>query len=339
VEADPQFLADVYPSVAAAAEALVGKLALDANAAGRHCDVIYVSGSASDDVLERAREALQRAGVAQAVEIAAGSTRPAQVEGQRITGAVRVEEIVQGQRTDSLEGRQRQGRVVLSYEDHGRINTNVSGSWSTSDGQSGSADANGMSSTRSVGFVEKRWLSDQNALATADPQRRWIVAGSDRPCSDSHMADDLALRLAAARLSADIRAALARTPAGERPLAQMTAEDLQAQIAAELQRQGLVADRFMQLFHRPYGNVYQGWVLVGATPAQLDGLAQNLLAPARQARQTLLARLLSVAGILAVMGLVYVFLNAATRGYYVWSLRIAAIILAAAGVGLVVYIL
>ena len=38
---------------------------------------------------------------------------------------------------------------------------------------------------------------------------------------------------------------------------------------------------------------------------------------------------LSVAGMVAAICLVYVFLNVATRGYYVWSLRVAAIILAA----------
>jgi hypothetical protein len=38
----------------------------------------------------------------------------------------------------------------------------------------------------------------------------------------------------------------------------------------------------------------------------------------------------SVVGLLALITVVYVFLNAATKGYYVWSLRIAGIVLAAA---------
>jgi hypothetical protein len=38
----------------------------------------------------------------------------------------------------------------------------------------------------------------------------------------------------------------------------------------------------------------------------------------------------SVAGLLALITVAYVFLNAATKGYYTWSLRIAGVVLAAA---------
>ena len=38
----------------------------------------------------------------------------------------------------------------------------------------------------------------------------------------------------------------------------------------------------------------------------------------------------SVIGLLVLITAVYAFLNAATKGYYAWSLRIAGIVLAAA---------
>jgi hypothetical protein len=37
---------------------------------------------------------------------------------------------------------------------------------------------------------------------------------------------------------------------------------------------------------------------------------------------------------MALVCLVYLFLNAATRGYYVWSLRVAAVVLIAVAVAL-----
>ena len=42
--------------------------------------------------------------------------------------------------------------------------------------------------------------------------------------------------------------------------------------------------------------------------------------------------LLTVAGLLTLITVVYAFLNAATKGYYVWSLRIAGIVLAAVAI-------
>ena len=38
----------------------------------------------------------------------------------------------------------------------------------------------------------------------------------------------------------------------------------------------------------------------------------------------------SIVGLLVLITVIYAFLNAATKGYYVWSLRIAGIVLAVA---------
>ena len=42
--------------------------------------------------------------------------------------------------------------------------------------------------------------------------------------------------------------------------------------------------------------------------------------------------ILTFLGIAALISAVYAFLNAATRGYYTWSLRVLAIVLAIIGV-------
>ena len=49
---------------------------------------------------------------------------------------------------------------------------------------------------------------------------------------------------------------------------------------------------------------------------------------ARARKMTWARMLLSIVGLLVLISLVYAFLNAATKGYYVWSLRIAGIVLA-----------
>jgi hypothetical protein len=48
----------------------------------------------------------------------------------------------------------------------------------------------------------------------------------------------------------------------------------------------------------------------------------------RTVRVTWAKMLGSIAGLLALIVVVYLFLNAATKGYYAWSLRIAGVVLA-----------
>jgi Na+/melibiose symporter-like transporter len=48
----------------------------------------------------------------------------------------------------------------------------------------------------------------------------------------------------------------------------------------------------------------------------------------RETRMTWARMGLSSAGVLLLIGVIYFFLNMATRGYYEWSLRIAGLVLA-----------
>lgn len=302
-QAGPEFLADVYPSAADAAAALARSMVAELNNPYRP-EVIVVAGPAEADVLGRVAVALREADAAQAVEVNPKAVKaPEPAEEHTRTALLMVEQVTQ----------------QASPQPAGFVQVHT-----------------GNGSARTARYVEKPWLANLDLFQSREPGRRWIVAGSDRACSDSHMAEELALRIAATRLAEEVCAAGPGIPGrgvpGNRP------EGLNAAIAAQLQRQGLVADRFAQVFSRPYGGVYQGWVLVSARPEEIHRVAQGLMAPVRQAKQSLLARTLSVAALLAVIGLLYLFLSIATRGYYVRSLRVVAIILAVIGVLFVISI-
>ena len=49
-------------------------------------------------------------------------------------------------------------------------------------------------------------------------------------------------------------------------------------------------------------------------------------------------RVLSVAAVVVVILLAYLFLNAATKGYYEWALRVAAVVLLAGGLVLILMV-
>lgn len=95
---------------------------------------------------------------------------------------------------------------------------------------------------------------------------------------------------------------------------------------------GLVADKFVQRFHRPGGDVYRALLLIDADPAKLSAL-ENIFVETHARQQT---RRLSLAGsllvLLAVVTGLYLFLNAATKGYYVAAIRCAMAALAILGI-------
>jgi hypothetical protein len=93
---------------------------------------------------------------------------------------------------------------------------------------------------------------------------------------------------------------------------------------------GFIVDRFAQKFAGRAGEIWRHALLIDASPEKMEQLAAHKIVAARTKRLNWAKMSLSVLGLLALITLTYAFLNAATRGYYTWSLRIAGIVLAAA---------
>jgi hypothetical protein len=91
---------------------------------------------------------------------------------------------------------------------------------------------------------------------------------------------------------------------------------------------GFILDRFAQSFEGTAGRIWRKALLIDASAGKLKQLAQRKSLMARARKMTWARMLLSIVGLLVLISLVYAFLNAATKGYYVWSLRIAGIVLA-----------
>ncbi len=183
--------------------------------------------------------------------------------------------------------------------------------------------------SRSVQFIDKPWVDDFAAFASRSRGRSWIMALSRELATGAGEAEEQAISDAIRQLEPRIRSRMS-TPARDSSSAQ-----LKPQIRSGLETSGTIVDRFVQRFDRPYGDIWQVGLLIDASSRKIGGIAGKcdrvVAVKQRSFRQTVL----SIAGVVALACVVYVILNTVTRGYFVWSLRAAALAVIAGGVFLV----
>ena len=181
----------------------------------------------------------------------------------------------------------------------------------------------------SAQFVDKPWVTHYTDFVTRNPGR-WLVTHSDpaRPAGSAAEAADSARRAAADSVVALVKA---RMPDPDR----YDADRLKWIVEARLHGDRLVHDRFPQKFERPYGTLYREAVLLNVADAAIDPLASDVRRALEADRQSRLGGLAGAGAVLLVTYALYRFANAFTRGYFTWSLRTAAAVVAAGAVTLI----
>jgi hypothetical protein len=84
----------------------------------------------------------------------------------------------------------------------------------------------------------------------------------------------------------------------------------------------------VQSFDGRAGKIWRQALLIDASAGKIEQLALRKAVVARAMKMSLARMFFSVVGLLVLITVVYAFLNAATKGYYAWSLRIAGAVLA-----------
>jgi hypothetical protein len=310
VEQFQDFEADVYPSMQAAAEALgrrVGQRLMEAADAGDSDKrSIYVwrdgdLGAISRDVLEAVAT-----GIRQKLDEPAYVSVERPVSNDAVAVGLAVQEI-------QFDNHNRWGKKAESHS--GSIAVRVK----TPDGPF-------AVSTR---YIEIPWVADRSAFAASYSNGDWLVGYSDGTHTTHEeakqdaiwAATDVLLPLAKSRISQ-------LSSSDQHHFAQQMQKDanwLRNRVADELVSRNLLTDRFAQRFDRPYGTVWREAVLVDASPKRVEAIARSLVqgvdAKVTHERNTFIS-------FLALGGLVfgtYLFLNMATKGYYAWALRFAAV--------------
>jgi hypothetical protein len=172
-------------------------------------------------------------------------------------------------------------------------------------------------------YQEKPWADDATAFANANPDRKWVVGRSRRPWASQEEAGTDALGAAADALL---------------PMVRLRGRDddrLRQSIVRELKGGRLVADRFMQRFARPYGDVWYESVLVDASSQNVQSLADRLAAESRTRTLRMARALAASAAVVLALCVAYASANALTKGYFTGRLRVATLVLAVIGLGVV----
>jgi hypothetical protein len=104
-------------------------------------------------------------------------------------------------------------------------------------------------------------------------------------------------------------------------------QSLKNEIASHLQSGEFISDQVVRKIEKSYGTLYKSYLLIDApnsTVASLNQFARDTLSQTKSNEVTTWA---STAGLFLVIVLLYAFLNAATKGYFVWKLRAAALMM------------
>lgn len=170
-------------------------------------------------------------------------------------------------------------------------------------------------------FADKPWVEDFSGFLNAKPNGRFIIAKSTGSCMTEAEANRQALENACAQV-AEVLSRISRRRSGVRaPLASRVDSD-------DIMEGDLVLDRFVQSFEGSAGRIWRQALLVDASAGKIEQLAYRKAVVARAMKMNWARMFFSVVGLLVLITVVYAFLNAATKGYYAWSLRIAGVVLA-----------
>jgi hypothetical protein len=161
-------------------------------------------------------------------------------------------------------------------------------------------------------FVEKPWVDDFSGFLNTNPNSRLLIAKSSESCLSESEANQQAMNDACKQVG---------------PLLTNIRNPVKLSYN-DIRESDMILDRFVQSFDGAAGKIWRQALLIDASTDKLTQLARREADMAQARRMNWARMFFSIAGLLVLITVVYVFLNAATKGYYAWSLRIAGIVLA-----------
>jgi hypothetical protein len=177
-------------------------------------------------------------------------------------------------------------------------------------------------------YVDKPWAANFPDFCARTPGR-WVTARSDLDSPATHASEAAQqARVAAAEQVAPLVAA--RLPH------RYDRGNVRRVVEQRLLGDRMVHDRFAQAYARGYGTLYREAVLVDASDARLEEMARDVRHVLDAERQTRISGIAGAGAVLLVVYALYRVANAFTRGYFTWSLRTAAAVVAAGAVTLIV---
>jgi hypothetical protein len=170
-------------------------------------------------------------------------------------------------------------------------------------------------------FVDKPWVEDFAGFLNTRPNSRFIVAKSSEGCVSEDEAYNQAVQSACTQVADMLGQTSLR-------LSGVPVSFAKPVNSGDILDGGFILDRFLQSFNGTAGEIWRQALLVDVSPEKLKNLAQRKAVIARVRKRHFAGMFFSIAGLIVLITVVYAFLNAATKGYYTWSLRIAGAVFA-----------
>jgi hypothetical protein len=176
-------------------------------------------------------------------------------------------------------------------------------------------------------FIEKPWADDWTGfLADSVPGQNWLRFESTAPATSPQEAHELAIEQAVQALVPMVRASSAPGRV-----------DVVQEVRRQLLLGQLVTDRFIRRVDRPYGQLYMAMLLIDGSADAVQSLGHEVAEVRAVQRQAALGTAGSLAGLMGVIGLLYLGLNAATKGYYRPQLMAVAVGAIAAAMAVILF--
>jgi hypothetical protein len=175
----------------------------------------------------------------------------------------------------------------------------------------------------------KAWVDDwEGFVNSSELPRRWLLAGTTVPFATENEA-----RLEARKQAAIILLDYVRSEFDSRPRATVgdrlvgSTRWLMSQLQTALMNNELIADEHITRENRSYGQVWSCQLLLDASPRTLARMVDGFQGAAQRQVERSAVTWGGLAALVVVIVLLYAFLNWVTRGYFVWRLRAAAMMI------------
>jgi len=179
---------------------------------------------------------------------------------------------------------------------------------------------------RTAEFLEKPWVNNLGDVLNKNQDATLAIARSNGICTSQLEAQQQAM----ASVRSLVTQELQRLP---RPHTVLTGELAVSDLDAKANE--LIVDRFTQSFRGTAGRIWRQAVLLDLSHSKLNQTLNTKVRVARVRHKAVASRLGSLLGLALIVLVLYIFLNAATKGYYGITLKTVAFVLVTAAIAAV----
>jgi len=181
--------------------------------------------------------------------------------------------------------------------------------------------------TRTADFLEKPWVNNLGAVLNKHQDVTLAIARSNGTCTSQLEAQQQAM----ANVRSLVTQELQRLP---RPQTVLNRELAVSDLDAKANK--LIVDNFTQSFQGTAGRIWRQAILLDVSQPKLNQLLQTKVRHSQTVHRVWVEKVGSLLGLALIVLILYIFLNAATKGYYTITLKIVAFVLVVVAIAAVV---